>query len=201
MRIIGVTGGVGAGKSVILNYIKEHYKCRIYLADDVANEMKRPGTDCYRKLVDLLGKDVLNPDGAIDKKRMSGKIFNDGVLLSEVNGIIHPAVREYLLNAMEEAKKDPETELFFVEAALLIECGYKALVDEMWYIYADRDIRRRRLKENRNYSDDRIDGIIASQLSEEDFRKNCDFMIDNSGTLQKSFEQIDKKLEAFTWQE
>ena len=201
MRIIGVTGGVGAGKSVILNYIKEHYKCRIYLADDVANEMKRPGTDCYRKLVDLLGKDVLNPDGAIDKKRMSGKIFNDGVLLSEVNGIIHPAVREYLLNAMEEAKKDPETELFFVEAALLIECGYKALVDEMWYIYADRDIRRRRLKENRNYSDDRIDGIIASQLSEEDFRKNCDFVIDNSGTLQKSFAQINKKLEAFTWQE
>lgn len=201
MRIIGVTGGVGAGKSAILNYIKEHYKCRIYLADDVANELKRPGTDCYEKLVNLLGKDVLNPDGTIDKKRMSGKIFNDGVLLSEVNGILHPAVREYLLNAMEEAKNDPETELFFVEAALLIECGYKTLVDEMWYIYADRDTRRRRLKENRHYNDDRIDSIIASQLSEEEFRKNCDFMIDNSGTLQKSFTQIDEKLEAFTWQE
>ena len=201
MRIIGVTGGVGAGKSAILNYIKEHYKCRINLADEVANELKRPGTDCYRKLVDILGKDVLNSDGTIDKKRMSGKIFNDGVLLSEVNSIIHPAVREYLLNAMEEARKDPDTELFFVEAALLIECGYKALVDEMWYIYADQDTRRRRLKENRQYSDDRIDGIIASQLSEDDFRKNCDFVIDNSGTLQKSFAQIDKKLEAFTWQE
>lgn len=200
MYIIGVTGGVGAGKSSILNYIREHYKCRIYLADDVANALKEPGGRIYGELTELLGKDVLNSDGTIDKKRMSGKIFNDGELLSAVNRLIHPAVREYLAGAMEEAKRDPDTELFFVEAALLIECGYKELVDEMWYIYADAAIRRCRLRENRNYSDERIDGIFASQLSEEEFRKNCDFVIDNSGTLEDSFAQIDRKLEAFTWQ-
>ncbi len=91
--------------------------------------------------------------------------------------------------------------MFFVEAALLIECGYGALTDEMWYVYADEETRRKRLREYRGYSEERIDGIMSSQLSEEQFRESCDFVIDNSGTLAESFAQIDRKLEAFTWQE
>lgn len=200
MLFIGITGGVGVGKSEILKYIREHYKCEIYLADEVAHLVKEPGTECYDRLVQLLGENVLGPDGQIDKNAMAGKIFVNPYLLNKVNEIIHPAVKEYLLTRLREAREKKNVELFFVEAALLIEAGYKPLVDEMWYIYATEDVRRKRLKEARGYSDEKIAGIIQNQLSEEHFRKECDFVIDNSGELADSYRQIDKKLEAYTWQ-
>lgn len=201
MLYIGITGGIGAGKSEILNYIRRHYKCRIYLADEAAHLVKEPGTKCFDELVELLGRDVLGTDGRIDKPKMADKIFRDEALLTKVNDIVHPAVRLFLEERLEDAKKDPDVELFFVEAALLIEAGYRGCVDEMWYIYADEDIRRQRLRESRGYSDEKIENIIRNQLSDDEFRKNCDFVIDNSRTLENSFEQINRKLEAFTWQE
>ena len=201
LLFIGITGGIGAGKSEILSYIRKHYKCEIYLADEVAHEVKRPGTECYRALVDLLGKEIINPDGQIDKARMAEKIFADASLLEKVNQLIHPAVKVYLLEHLEKARTAGEVELFFVEAALLIECGYGELVDEMWYIYADEQVRRERLKKARGYSEEKIENIMAKQLPEQKFRENCDFVIDNSGELADSYRQIDRKLEAFTWQE
>ena len=200
-KFIGITGGIGAGKSEILNYIGKHYKCEIYLADSIAHEVKKPGTECYRELLKLLGEDIAGPDGQIDRGKMAERIFSDGELLERANGIIHPAVKKYLLDHLDKARREGITELFFVEAALLIEGGYRALADEMWYVYADEETRRKRLRQSRGYSEERIDGIMSSQLSEEQFRKNCDFVIDNSGTLAESFAQIDRKLEAFTWQE
>ena len=201
LLFIGITGGIGAGKTEILSYIGKHYKCEIYLADQVAHEVKKPGTECFRALIDLLGREILASDGQIDKGRMAEKIFGDSSLLEKVMGFIHPAVMEYLLEHLEKAREAGEVELFFVEAALLIECGYRKLVDEMWYIYADENVRRNRLKQARGYSGKKIESIMSKQLSEQKFRENCDFIIDNSGTLADSYRQIDRKLEAFTWQE
>ena len=202
MRLIGVTGGVGAGKSSILSYIQKHYKCRIYLADEVAHLVKEKGENCYKHLVELLGEEVLESEsGQIDKKKMAAMIFQDEELLEKVNDIVHPEVRIYLEKRVEEAKNNPEIELLFIEAALLIEAGYKDMVDEMWYIYAEESVRRKRLKESRGYTDEKISQIMEAQLSEEEFRSGCDFVIDNSGSLRKSYKQIKNKLEAFTWLE
>ena len=77
---------------------------------------------------------------------------------------------------------------------MLIECGYLNIVDEMWYIYAREDIRRKRLKESRNYTDEKINAIMDSQLKEEEFRKYCKVVIDNSGSLEDAYEQIDREL-------
>ncbi len=194
MRFIGITGGVGAGKSSILAYIRNHYSCEIYLADEVAHEVKKPGTECFEEVVRILGRDVLNEEGDIDKRRMAEKIFADEKLLEEINNAVHPAVKVYLLDRLEKAKKSGEINFFFVEAALLIECGYKELVDEMWYVYADREVRRRRLRESRGYTDEKIDQIFNAQLSEEEFRKASDFVIDNSGELEDAYRQIDERL-------
>ena len=201
MKFIGITGGVGAGKSEILKYIKRHYKCEIYLADEAAHEVKKAGTECFDRLVTLLGCDIVGEDGEINKAVMADKIFGDEELLRQVNEIVHPAVKDYLMAKYEAALENPKLELFFVEAALLIEAGYKELVDEMWYIYADRNVRRRRLMYSRGYSEEKIQNIMDNQLTEEEFREACDFVIDNSGLLADSYRQIDKKLEAFTWQE
>lgn len=201
MRFIGITGGIGAGKSAVLTYIRQHYKCEIYLADQVAHEVKEPGSSCYYLLVELLGMGILDGDGKIDKGAMASRIFKERELLEKVNAIVHPAVQAYLCEKLEQAKADPEVELFFIEAALLIETGYKELVDEMWYIYANEEVRRKRLGESRGYTPEKITQIMENQLSEEGFRQSCDFVIDNSGSIEDSCRQIDHKLEAFTWQE
>ena len=203
MIVIGITGGVGCGKSSLLSYIEEHYNARILLADEAAHEVQEPGTDCYHRLVELLGRGILaqeEPGDAeiseppIDRKKMAAAIFGDPELLAAVNGLIHPAVREMIEAEIKKERVKGVRDFFFVEAALLIECGYDEVVDEMWYIYCDPDERRRRLKASRGYSDEKIDSILKSQLSHEAFLAGTDVMIDNSGTPQESFAAIDREM-------
>lgn len=194
MKLIGITGGVGAGKSELLNYIKQHYNCRILKADEAAHMVKQPGTECYDRLISLLGIEIAGPDGRIDRIRMAEKIFADNNLLQEVNELIHPAVKDYILKQVQACRKEGKYDYFFVEAALLIEDGYGGIVDEMWYICANESVRRNRLKASRYYDDEKIDRIMANQLKEEEFRKHVQVIIDNSGTLEESYRQIDGKL-------
>lgn len=197
MRVIGITGGVGCGKTQVLSYIKNKYNCEVILADEVAHMVKEPGQSCYEALVDLLGKEILAPDGQIDRGAMAEKIFKDEVLLKQVNELIHPAVKEYNLRAIQKAREEEKLHFLFIEAALLIEDGYGQIVDELWYIYATEAVRRVRLKESRSYSDEKITGILGRQLSEEEYRRHCKVVIDNSGDLKDTYEQIDRKLEEY----
>lgn len=194
MKYIGITGGVGAGKSAILSYLRDHYPCKIYLADEVAHEVKKPGTKCFEELIAILGEDILDETGDIDKDRMAAKIFSDETLLSKINAIVHPAVKEYLTERLEEAREEGVARYFFVEAALLIECGYGEIVDEMWYVHAKKSVRKKRLMESRGYSAEKVEQIMKAQLSEEEFRKHSDFVIDNSGALEDAYRQIDERM-------
>ena len=195
MKVIGITGGIGAGKSELLSYISAHYRCRIILSDQVANEVKEKGTACYDAIVELLGKSVLEPDGEISRNRMAARIFADKALLTKVNAILHPAVNTFIMDTIEEEREKKEMDYLFIEAALLIESGYEHVVDQMWYIYAPDEIRRKRLKESRGYPDEKITKILEKQLSEEAFRAHCDVVIDNSADLAHAYLQIDKELE------
>jgi dephospho-CoA kinase len=200
MKVIGITGGVGAGKSALLSYIGENYNCRILLADEAAHQVKEKGQPCYEKLVELLSADVLNQDGSINRAKMAEKIFGNEELLQKVNGIIHPAVKELILQTIQEERQSGCHDFFFLEAALLIEDGYLEIVDEMWYIYAKEEVRRQRLKDTRNYSEEKTAAIMASQLKEEEFRRVCRVVIDNSNALSDAYRQIDEKLGAYLWQ-
>lgn len=196
MKVIGITGGVGCGKSAILGELENTLNCVVLRADEAALMLERKGHDCYDSLVMLLGKEILDSDEEIDRRKMAEIVFDDSNLLMKVNNIVHPAVRQYILEQIEKYRKQGKIDYFFLEAALLIECGYNSVVDEMWYIFADKDIRIKRLKETRNYSDQKIEGIMASQLSEDEFKKNSDFVIDNSGSLEQSINQIRQRIEA-----
>jgi dephospho-CoA kinase len=101
---------------------------------------------------------------------------------------------DYIMERYVRANDKGQVEYFFVEAALLIEAGYKQVVDELWYIHADRKVREERLRSSRGYSDQRIADIMSKQLTEEEFFKECDFVIDNSGELEETFRQIDDLL-------
>ena len=193
-NIIGVTGGVGAGKSSVLKYIGDNYNCKVVFSDDVANEIKMKGYPAYDELIRVLGKEILGDDGEIDRKKMAAAIFNDAKKLEKVNKILHPAVNTFIINIIDEEKLKNRLDFVFVEAALLIENGYKDIVDELWYVYADEATRRKRLKDSRGYSDEKIDGILEQQLNDETYRLNSDFVIDNSKDLDSAGEQINKKL-------
>ncbi len=200
MKIIGITGGVGCGKSEVIRYIMKKYRCFVIFADDVAKQLQQKGNLCYDRIVALLGEEILASDGEIDKAKMATKIFADECLLEKVNAIIHPAVYDYVKEKISEHKKKNEVDFFIIEAALLIECGYGKIVDEMWYVYTADEIRRERLKKSRGYSDEKISQIFSSQLSYEEFKSASTFMLDNNGTVENAQEQIDNKLEEYLCQ-
>ena len=209
MKIIGVTGGVGSGKSQILQYLQLEYNCRILMADDAARALEAPGGAIYAPLIELLeqypvpeGRDttlrptpVTLPDGRINNPEMARRIFSDLELLKKVNLLVHPAVKSFILQEIEQEERAGKIDFFVVEAALLIEDGYGKEVDSMWYIYCDADERRRRLKASRGYSDGKVDSIMENQKSEEFYRSNSDVVIDNSGALAESYRQVDAALE------
>ncbi|MCD8152809.1 MAG: dephospho-CoA kinase [Clostridiales bacterium] len=192
MLFIGITGGVGAGKSAILNYMRENYHCRVMLADEIAHDLMEPGSACHETLRILFGADdVWEADGRFDRAKLAAVLFSDEKKRTALNGIVHPAVKEYVIGQYQAEKERGELYFLVLEAALLIEENYDAVCDELWYIYTSEENRRKRLKENRGYSDAKVDGIFASQLSEAVFRAHCAEEIDNNGTPEESFRQID----------
>lgn len=194
MRVIGITGGVGAGKSEVLAYLSGHYNCSVIMADRVAHRLEEPGQRCFEPLKKLLGPGVLTTEGRIDRQKMAARIFGDAGMLEKVNEIVHPAVKEYLLEQIAQERESKKHDYLFIEAALLIEDGYAGIVDELWYIHADESVRRQRLKNTRGYSDEKIDSILSKQLPEEAFYEHCRVVIENSGTLAGVYQQIDKEL-------
>ena len=190
MITIGVTGGVGAGKSEILRYLDNNYSCRILMSDNAAKELEAPGGTLYEPLVRLLEEadigdgssgPLLLENGEIDKKEMAARIFSDAQLLTKINELVHPAVNEYIREEIEREKKSGEKEFFILESALLIENRYDRILDSMWYIYCEESVRGARLKASRGYSDEKIRSIMMSQVSEDVFRSHCDTVIDNTG--------------------
>lgn len=201
MIIIGITGGVGAGKSTILDYLEEHYGAYILKSDDAAREIQLPGGAIYHEVRALLeeyptGQNLLQEDGSFCNPEVANRIFCHPELRERLNAIVHPAVGEYIREQIAR-KREEGCPYFVLEAALLIECGYNEVVDSMWYIYCDETVRRERLKSSRGYSDDKIDRIMASQLSDEEFRAGSDVVIDNSGTPEQAQSQIDAAMQQF----
>ncbi|MBP3678026.1 MAG: dephospho-CoA kinase [Agathobacter sp.] len=216
MKFIGITGGVGAGKSAILSYLANKPKTKVMLADEIAHELMEPGTDCYNQIVEAFAGeniyDIPEEEGIIDTFRTAegvslvdenppfhrGKlaqvIFSDEEKREKMNAIVHPAVKEYVRCVYAFEKEQGQLDLLVLEAALLIEEKYDEICDELWYIYTSEENRRARLKESRGYSDEKIDSIFASQLSETQFRSATSVTIDNNGDLEKTYQQIENAL-------
>ena len=191
MKVIGITGGVGSGKSRVLEYLHSKYQAVICQADQVAWKLQEPGQACYKKIVEFFGPDIVLENQYIDRQKLGGIVFSDERKLAVLNQIMHPAVKEYIKDRIRE-EKSKGTPCFFIEAALLLEDNYAEICDEIWYIYTDEEVRRARLKESRQYNDEKIDHIMKQQLSEEEFRARCQIIIHNSGDFADTCGQIDE---------
>ncbi len=199
MKVIGITGGVGCGKSSLLDYLQTHYRCRIIKSDEAAHVVEAPGGACHEEMTALLTecdpeKKWQREDGSFDNKEVAALIFKHPQLLQSVNDLVHPAVKKYILEEVAGEREKGNLDFFFVEAAMLIENGFLQFVDEMWYIYCQKEIRIQRLAQNRGYTREKALRIMAAQLPEEEFRRHCRVVIDNSGDAQDAFRQADREL-------
>lgn len=200
MKIIGITGGVGCGKSRVLAWFRENCHAAVYEADRIAKELQTPGHACYEAVAEAFGPGILDADGQIDRVRLSERVFGHPKELGRLNALVHPAVKEEVLR-LREAEEKQGTSLFVLEAALLLEDGYDRICDEIWYIYASVSVREERLKASRGYSGERIRRMMASQRTEESFRLHCKRTIDNSGSFEETCSQLQNAVESLYCEE
>ena len=189
--IIGVTGGVGTGKSTILEILKEEYQAAVIIADDVARELMLPGHQPYQDIITVFGQDLLTDgeNSPIDRGKLAGIVFQNPELLKRLNQCVHPAVKEYI-SAQIASLQEKGISLIVVETAILIEAGYLPLVDQLWVVHTDYDVRVQRLMESRGYTKEKTDQIIRNQMDPVILEEKADFVIDNSKDLDNVREQI-----------
>lgn len=185
MRVIGITGGVGAGKSRILELLKEEYQAEIIQADVVAKELEEPGQPGYRSLVKAFGEGILSSDGRIDRDAFARLIFSDEDSLRRVNAIIHPMTWQ----AIKDRVAGSQSEVIAVEAALFDERS-REVCEELWFVDTSEENRIRRLMENRGYSREKCLSIMENQPGRETFLTLADRVIDNNGTVEDVRSQI-----------
>lgn len=195
MKFIGITGGVGAGKSAILEYLSQKEGIRVMLADEIAHDLMKPGTACYKQLKkEFAAEDIYLPEGGFDRMKLAKIIFSEEEKRNRLNGIVHPAVKQYVIKEAAKERENPERRMLVLEAALLIEEHYDAICDELWYIYTREEIRQARLMESRGYSREKVRQIFDSQLQEEAYRKHCTVVIDNNNGLKETYFQLEEAI-------
>lgn len=192
--VIGITGGIGTGKSTVLNLLKDKYGFKIFEADKIAHEIMNKGHETYEKIVEYFGNGILNSDLSINRRILSDVVFHDSEKLETLNSIVHPAVIAEILTEIEKCQSENGADKFVIEAALLIESGCFKICDSVWYIHADKEVRIARLIEGRGMSREQIESVMKNQLDKENFIKNTNAIIDNSGTIECTDKQIEKLL-------
>lgn len=194
MKIIGITGGVGSGKSEVLNILENDHHAKIIQSDHVAHELMVPGAKSYDAIVYAFGNKILNDDQTINRPALGEIVFHDETKLSLLDSITHKNVDEEILARIDAFGKEEPDGLVVVESALLVGAGYEKKFDQLWYIYTREEVRYERLKASRGYSDEKIAQMIAKQQSEEQFKSMASHVIDNSGDLADTKAQIAKIL-------
>lgn len=184
MRIIGLTGGVGCGKSTVASILKEKYNAKILLTDDLAKASYEKGEKGYIRIKEHFGESILNDSGYIDREKLAKLVFNDEEKLNMLNSLIHPIVWEMVMDEVRIARQK-EYQYLVIESAILVEAGYKKVCDEIWFVRSKKDIRIKRLSDTRGYSVEKSESIINNQAKEDVFIKNCDIIIDNDEDITK----------------
>ncbi|MBO7363948.1 MAG: dephospho-CoA kinase [Lachnospiraceae bacterium] len=190
--VIGITGGIGSGKSAVLAYIEKQCVCRVISADQVGRELMKPGKAVYRALVRRFGDRILRPDGTVDTAVLTAEAFRDPDGMDVLNAIEHPIIRKEVLKRIRRTVKP----LVFVEAALLEEGGLVPVCDEVWVVTAGEETRVGRLMASRGYTEEKARAFINRQLTEAQFLALADRVIRNDGAFRETEKEADACLRA-----
>lgn len=190
MIILGITGGVGAGKSTVLSFLASHCHAHIIEADRVAKELMLPGGATYEPLLSLFGGGIQKEDGSIDPGKMAKAMYADPNLIREVDAIVHPRVKE----AIQKQLASLCAPLAVIEAALLAEGDLIPLCHQVWYIRVPEEVRMQRLMSSRGYSPEKCRQIFDSQSSDAEFLSLADVVIQNDSAPADTYRQIKEAL-------
>ena len=182
MLTIGLTGGIGSGKSTVSKMLAE-MGAPILDADKVGHGIYAPGGPAYEDVIEAFGRDILAPDGTVDRKKLGPIVFGDPNALKKLNSIVHPkmlAEMQRLVNGMREAG---ETKPIVVEAAILIEANWQPMCDEVWLVRASKERVIQRVERDRGMAPEQTEARIRAQLSDDERRKHADYLIENEGSL------------------
>ncbi len=189
--MISLVGGVGSGKSRILELLKEEFGAEVIQADLVARQLEEPGRPGHKALLEAFGQKILGEDGYLRKDLLAALVFGDPEARERINGLIHPLVwDEVRLWALKS-----KASLVVVESAILSE-NRDDFFDEVWYVYTLKECRIRRLMDSRGYSREKCLKMMESQSSEEEFAKAADHMINNNGSMEDVRRQLRKVIKS-----
>lgn len=200
MKIIGLTGNIGSGKSTVGRRL-ERLGARVIDADQVAREVVLPGTPALKEIVESFGPGILDSRGALDRKRMGELVFANPEARARLNSITHPRIKEAIEREIEKARLHPQSctcdGVVVIEAPLLIEVGLHHDADEVWVVKIDEEEQLRRLVERDKLSPDEARLRIASQMPQAEKLKYASRVIDNSGDLDTTLNQVDRQYADF----
>ncbi len=189
MLVIGLTGGIGTGKSLVSRMLEER-GATIIDADLVGHEAYTPHTETWQVVVDTFG-DVLAEDGQIDRRKLGAIVFSDPSQLEKLNAIMHPRMYK-MIEERIQGLQSGGAETIVVEAAILIEAKWTPLVDEVWVTTAPEDQVIDRIKGRNNMGEEAARARINSQMSSEERAGHADVLIANSGSMDELRETVDR---------
>lgn len=180
MLILGLTGGIGCGKSSLSNIFR-NLNVSIVDADIISRKIFEDKI-LLKKVFDYFGQNIKNDDGTLNRKALGKIVFNDEEKLRELNNLTHPRIRERIMSEIDEIRKKGES-IVILDAAILVESGFLDMVDKLLVVTCKQEVQINRIKNRDNCSEQEAISRINSQMSQEEKSKYGDYIIDNSGTI------------------
>ena len=199
MKVIGLTGGIGSGKSTVSQFLAE-LGAVILDADEIGHEAFKPDTEIWRQVVAAFGRQILTPDGNIDRKKLGNIVFSNPESLSRLNQIMHPRMYALVKAQLEEYRRQG-VGVVVLEAPLLLEAGWTSLVDEVWVTTAPEATVLKRLEERTGLSQAESLTRLRSQLPSEERVRQADVVINTDcdlDELKSKVKELGQRLELDT---
>ncbi|WP_240374639.1 dephospho-CoA kinase [Bacillus piscicola] len=191
--IIGLTGGIASGKSLIANEFEKR-GFPVIDADKISREIVRPGEEAYEQIVEQFGAAVLQPDGMLARKKLGQVIFSDAAKREMLNNIMHPIIRKRMLEKKDHYEKEGFHTIIF-DIPLLIENKLRFMVDKVLLIYVDEKTQKKRLIARDGQGEQDAASRIASQMPLMEKKAHADGVIDNNGSVAESIKQLEAILD------
>ncbi|KXZ40180.1 dephospho-CoA kinase [Alkalithermobacter thermoalcaliphilus JW-YL-7 = DSM 7308] len=189
MKVIGLTGSIGSGKSTVSNLLIEK-GFKIIDADKIAKEILNKGTDAFFEVIQFFGEEILDENKDIDRKKLASIVFSDDEKLRKLNAITHPKIKKAIKDKIDYYR-EKNIDKIFLDAPLLIEANLTYMVDFVLLIICNYDIQVKRIMNRDNITKEEAKQRIKAQMSVEEKKKYADYIIDNSYTIDKLKDDVE----------
>jgi len=190
MKTIGLTGGIGSGKTAVATILEELGAVVIH-ADTVGHEIYRPKSEGWGRVTAAFGTGVLAPDQTVDRSKLAAIVFNDPQALKRLNAIVHPLMFDEIERRIESSRAAGSSRPIVLEAAVLIEANWLPLVDEVWLVVATKHAIIERVGHQRGLSPQAVAARVDAQLSDTERRRFAHVVVENTGSLSDLRKQVE----------